>query len=411
MNERVSERLKRRKARATLKRSGVIASIKLVHAMASRVGTEPNLIPQFLLNADGLDLLWSQFEAEDATVLDCLVNLGTPDEYSADQQGELRVLINATKAVANAHRSIRKETDDECNSSKSSAGVDAALGPTYSRLPELPLPTFAGDFHMWPTFRDRFTALVDVRPNLSNIDKLYYLMGCLQGTALEAIRGIPASQANYSLAWSTLSKRFYRPRMVATSLIDKLLNAPSSSQESLQDLTTVLSTFEESISLLSALDIPDLGSFMLFSLAFRTLPLGTRKLFESTIHNDSDYPSVDNLLKFIRGRITVFENVGESRKPVVQSKSLPASAPLVKNRPTKGHPVALVAAKPSGASTASCLCCSGSHSLSTCPQLRSWSVDDRNRWAHDHRLCFNCLSSSHWLRACQSKSRCQTCSK
>ncbi|KAF0719706.1 Integrase catalytic domain-containing protein, partial [Aphis craccivora] len=406
-----TERMERRKARATLKRSGVIASIKLVHAMASRVGTEPNLIPEFLLNADGLDLLWSQFETEDATVLDCLVNLGTPEEYSADQQGELRVLINATKAVANAHRPIRKETDYECNSSKASAGIDAAPVPTYSRLPEIPLPKFAGDFHMWPTFRDRFTALVDVRTNLSNIDKLYYLMGCLQGTALEAICGIPATHANYSLAWSTLSARFYRPRVVATSLIDKLLNAPSSSQESLQDLTTVLSTFEESISLLSALDIPDLGSFMLFSLAFRTLPLGTRKLFESTVLNDADYPSVDNLLRFIRGRITVFENVGDSRKPGAQSKSLPAAAPLVRNHLTKGHPVALVAAKPSGASPASCLCCSGSHSLSTCPQLRSWSVDDRNRWAHDHRLCFNCLSSSHWLRACQSKSRCHTCSK
>jgi len=162
--------------------------------------------------------------------------------------------------------------------------------------------------------------------------------------------------------------------MVATSLIDKLLNAPSSSQESLQDLTTVLSTFEESISLLSALDIPDLGSLILFSLAFRTLPLCTQKLFESTVLNDSDYPSVDNLLKFIRGRITAFENVGNSRKPVAQSKSLPAAAPIVKNRSNKGHPVALVAAKASGASTASCLCCSWSHSLSVCPQLRSWSV-------------------------------------
>ncbi|KAL4153154.1 hypothetical protein QTP88_000987 [Uroleucon formosanum] len=405
------ERTERRRTRATLKRSGAIASIKAVHAMASRVGTEPNLIPEFLLNVDGLDLLWSQFETEDSTVLDCLVNLGIPEEYSADQQGELRVLINATKAVANAHRPIRKDTADERNLSRTSTSFGAASGPMYSRLPEIPLPKFAGDFHMWPTFRDRFTALVDGRPGLSNIDKLYYLMGCLQGTALEAIRGIPASDANYSLAWSTLSTRFYRPRMVATSLIDKLLNAPSSSQESLQDLISVLSTFEESISLLSALKIPDLGSFILFSLAFRTLPLGTRKLFESTILNDSDYPSVDNLLRFIRGRITVFENVGDSRKSAGQSKSLPAAAPLVKNRSNKGHPVALVAAKPSGASTASCLCCSGSHSLSTCPQLRSWSVDDRNRWAHDHKLCFNCLSSSHWLRACSSKSRCRTCSK
>ncbi|KAL4126534.1 hypothetical protein QTP88_010755 [Uroleucon formosanum] len=294
------ERTERRRTRATLKRSGAIASIKAVNAMASRV-----------------DLLWSQFETEDSTVLDCLVNLGIPEEYSADQQGELRVLINATKAVANAHRPIRKDTADERNLSRTSTSFGAASGPMYSRLPEIPLPKFAGDFHMWPTFRDRFTALVDGRPGLSNIDKLYYLMGCLQGTALEAIRGIPASDANYSLAWSTLSTRFYRPRMVATSLIDKLLNAPSSSQESLQDLISVLSTFEESISLLSALKIPDLGSFILFSLAFRTLPLGTRKLFESTILNDSDYPSVDNLLySWSHHRIRKCRRFAEVGRPV-----------------------------------------------------------------------------------------------
>jgi len=146
-----TERTERRKTRATLKRSGVIASIKAVHAMASRVGTEPNLIPEFLLNVHGLDLLWSQFETEDSTVLDCLVNLGTPEDYSVDQQGELRVLINATKAVANAHRPIRKDTDDERNFSKTSVGFDVAPGPTYSRLPEIALPKFAGDFHMWPT--------------------------------------------------------------------------------------------------------------------------------------------------------------------------------------------------------------------------------------------------------------------
>lgn len=267
---------------------------------------------------------------------------------------------------------------------------------------------------MWPTFRDRFTALVDVRVGLSNIDKLYYLMGCLQGAALDAIRGIPASNDNYKLAWSTLSARFYRPRMVATSLIDKLVDAPSSSQESLHDLTSFLTTFDENISLLTALNIPDLGSFILFTLAFRTLPLGTRKLFESTVSENTDYPSIGNLIKFIRGRITVLENVGDSRKHSVQSKSLPAAGLYHKNHSGKNHPVALVTTKPSDkgpdSSTTPCPCCSDPHTLSSCPRYRSWSVDDRNQWAHDHKLCFNCLGSSHWLRACQSKTRCHTCS-
>jgi len=58
-----------------------------------------------------------------------------------------------------------------------------------------------------------------------------------------------------------------------------------------------------------------------------------------------------------------------------------------------------------------CPCCSSSHNTGGCPKFRSWSLDDRNSWAHDNKVCYNCLSGNHWIRACTSKSRCQKCSK
>lgn len=323
---------------------------------------------------------------------------------------ELRILINATKAVA---QTLQKDVVSEQDVSKSLIRSGGWGGNNFSRLPEIPLPKFNGEFHRWPTFRDRFIALVEGRPGLSNVDKLYYLTGCLQGVALDAIRGIPVSEQNYELAWSTLATRFYRPRMVATSLVDKLLVVPTSSQESLHDLTVFLATFEESISLLSSLNIPDLGSFILFTLAFRNLSVVTRKLFESSISGVSTYPSIDDLLKFIRTRITVLENVSEI-KGTVNRKSNQNSISVVsgfgKGRPGKEHPVSLVTTKSVSSSVLSCLRCSGPHNISSCSQFRSGSIDDRNRFAHDHKLCFNCLSGSHWSRACPSKARCQTCS-
>jgi hypothetical protein len=104
-----------------------------------------------------------------------------------------------------------------------------------------------------------------------------------RGSAAEAVRSIPVASDSYDLAWTTLSNSFNRPRMVATSLVDKLLNVPSSTQESLPELTRFLCEFSESVSLLNALNIPVLGSFLLFALAFRRLPITTRKLFESTV--------------------------------------------------------------------------------------------------------------------------------
>jgi len=149
---------------------------------------------------------------------------------------------------------------------------------------------FIGRARTHVDFRDRFSALVDTRHNLSNIDKMYYLIGCLKGAAADAIRGIPVSADNYELVLNTLSDKFNRPRLVATSLVDKLLQSSAMTQESLNDLNTFVGTFSESISLFDALKISDTGSFILFSIAFRCLPVSTRKLFEA--NSSADYPSI-----------------------------------------------------------------------------------------------------------------------
>jgi len=155
------------------------------------------------------------------------------------------------------------------------------------------------------------------------------------------------------------------------------------SRESLNDLTTLLITFDEYISLLSAMDIPNLGSFVLFSLAFRTLPLGTRKVFESIMSSNFTYPSVGKLSDEVCGRITVLKNVSESKKTSINTKAYPVTGPAANLRSGKHNSVALVAAKQpvkgSSDSTVSCPCCSDWHTISKCSKFRSWSLDDRNK--------------------------------
>lgn len=74
------------------------------------------------------------------------------------------------------------------------------------------------------------------------------------------VRDIPVSEDNYVLALSTLSERFYRQQLAATSLTDKFLHASTMTQDSLQYLNIFVSVFNEVISLLEALKIPDMGS-------------------------------------------------------------------------------------------------------------------------------------------------------
>jgi len=206
------------------------------------------------------------------------MELGELEGYSPDLPGEVRNLITTSKSIISQLTPTGAEVIDlsyinnqvdkgknvghQVGSSASSTSIPS------SRLLEIPLPIYDGDFHQWPTFRDQFRVNVDSR-SIPKADKMYYLVGCLRAVVSDAIRGIPMSEDHYDLAWLTVEHRFNRPRLVAMSLIDKLFQLPVSTQESLSDLNTFVSKFSEGLFLLKSLNIPDFGSFVLFSMAFR----------------------------------------------------------------------------------------------------------------------------------------------
>lgn len=129
--------------------------------MTARVSTDSGFIPEFILNADGLFVFWSQFKVDDNALLECLVKLNRASKYSVGQAGEISALINSAKAVANQHRPTRSTSAVDNNVGNTSSLSDASQCQTFSRLPEISLPKFGGGSHLWPKFHDRFTSLVD----------------------------------------------------------------------------------------------------------------------------------------------------------------------------------------------------------------------------------------------------------
>lgn len=416
MDDKEHERLGRLMARANIKRTAVISRIRAIHTMAMRVADQPDLVPSFSILAADLDMLWSEFKAEDESVLDYLVTLNKLDDYSPDLGPEVRQLISDAKAVALGIISQNTEAVDLSYLRRElspSRAPSAESVKSFTRLPEIPLPIFAGDFREWPAFRDKFSALVDTRPHLSNIEKMYYLISCLKGVASEAVQGIPVSSDNYQLVMSTLTSRFNRPRLVATSLVEQLLHAPTMSQESLQDLNKFLFTFQENISVLNAMKIPELGSFILFSMAFRCLPLHTRKLFEAS--SSADYPSITQLLDFVRSRVSILEVVDNPHKNSAtcvfhKGERLIGQFRKGGEQPGKrqsSRPMSLITSK----SDNKCPCCSEAHKVASCTQFKSWSAEERIRWTREHRLCFICFSTEHWVPQCKIKANCLKCSR
>lgn len=199
------------------------------------------------------------------------------------RQNELGNQVQQNNFVGEHAGSVNNNANSDFNahaSNNSNGAHPMSVGSMDgARLPKIPLPSFSGDIYSWVFFRDRFGSMVDQRPNLSNADKMYYLHGCLRGEALDAVRGIPTSGDNYKLAWSTLQALYDRPRLVASSLVEKLIKVQMSSHESLTDLIKFVSLFDENVAVLKSMSIPDLGDFILFTLASRCLPATCRSQF------------------------------------------------------------------------------------------------------------------------------------
>lgn len=420
-----AQRLVRMMDRSMIKRNTCVARIKAIHSIAQRASEVHELGPQLLVAVEDLDALWTDFVTEDNAVLEFLCELDRSVEYSGELSVEVRGLIIYSKSIAKQYNSstgleyedkgsvtsgsrkstsVERVNDVKRHVASSDAVVMPGVPVSGVRLPEVPLPSFSGDVHKWPAFRDRFHVMVDQRPQLSTIEKMYYLIGCLRNDAAELVRNIPVSADTYGLMWSTLEARYDKPRMVASTLIEKLLSAPLAPQETIATLNQFMSIFDEGISLLNSLHMPDLGDFLLFTLASRCLPVSCRTLFESSCN--SEYPSVATLFTFIRARIAVLERVNHVPMPSQTDNSRNKAEGSRRFRKTVA--TSLIT---SNASTPKCLCCNGAHVLVDCGTFKGWSVEVRIKWVRERRLCFLCLSDKHWSQRCSSRNKCIHCSR
>ncbi|KAF0748221.1 Uncharacterized protein FWK35_00023001 [Aphis craccivora] len=355
------DRLKRTKKRAMVKRTAIVNCIKSILDLGLSGESDLNARQRFLISINDLSDLWRKFVVENDAVLDALIELG----LSGGVVEEPRC---GSESEATAVSTIPP------GSGKSPTATVSAVQPSHSmRLPEIPLPRFSGDLADWPVFRDRFVALVDSRSNISNIEKFYYLVSCLELKASEVIKGITGSNDTYSLAWKALVERFDKPR-------NKFLNI-----------------FDENVGILESLEIPDLGDFLMFSIAFRSLPVSSRRLFEMT--NSEKYPKAQELFKFVKNRIQVLELAGgtpsSSGSKQGHLKPPPNSKKEWKNdRKTSTSLVTTQSTSTTSSKPAKCPSCDGSHQLSNCPGFKGLNQHWSNKCKES---CSKCKRRHHVL--------------
>jgi hypothetical protein len=82
---------KRARVLAELKRNNVATNIKNIFEMAGTIVNSPELFPKFLRLARDTDNLWTQFNVENDSLLDALIDLNKIDDFDTNIEPSVMV--------------------------------------------------------------------------------------------------------------------------------------------------------------------------------------------------------------------------------------------------------------------------------------------------------------------------------
>ena len=146
---------------------------------------------------------------------------------------------------------VRRKTEEQ--SGTDSKEDNSSRG---SILQKIAIPTFAGDYQLWPSFRDLFTSLVIKNSSLSAVDKLHYLKSSLSEEAARLIQNVTITANNFKRAWAAVSEKYDVPRLLIHAQLKALMSLPSMSKGSAQELKDLLHGTRDAVEALETLQLP-----------------------------------------------------------------------------------------------------------------------------------------------------------
>lgn len=266
------------------------------------------------------------------------------------------------------------------------------------KLRAMDVPTFAGSFDTWRSFRDSFRSLVHDNESLTKIQKFHHLQASLKGPAADVLDSIELCDENYDEAWALLNKRFNYEKWIIEGHVNALLNLPAIKRDTPEALRQLHDSTLKNLRALNSLNRPTKHwGDMMVQLILSRLDSHTFQRWELTRTSD-EFPSLDELLSFLLKQAISLETV---RKQFGPSKPDQSHKVLI----TKHAKTHLAAVKPV------CPKCKGPHLAFECSSFRELPPNERLRVIQSARLCTNCLrTNKHNARNC-SGGRCRKCEK
>lgn len=273
------------------------------------------------------------------------------------------------------------------------------------RLPELSLPKFDGNYQGWLSFRDKYESTIHRHEGLSDVQKLQYLRSCLSGDAEKVISSLSTTTANYHEAWEQLQQTFNHKRTIARGHYRAIDKIPSMTRDCPRQLGELVHTVQSNLRSLKTLGmtIEQQWEAMLYFKLEENLDKTTRTAWNRELKN-TDIPSLDKFLEFLRTTILNMELESTTRERTQASTSRPTTTikRASNHRSTKAQTFVTQ-------EVYKCGVCKGAHPVFKCEEFHNLTKTERNNKVSQERLCHNCLRSGHTTVQCFSSKRCSIC--
>ncbi|XP_052746144.1 uncharacterized protein LOC128199674 [Bicyclus anynana] len=343
----------------------------------------------FMNESETIDALHAKFENILDSINDLLLQINPKAQPDYQALDSFEDLYSTVKRVRNK---ILSNTNNNLSNTKNEAPA------THINLAPIQIPCFDGKPQNWAIFYETFKANVHLNKNLTDSQRVQYLISKLTQGALTFTAGLVPNGDTYNIIWNNLVKKYQDKRALATHYLNNIFDLKNCSNN-VNSLNMFIEKFSSSVAALKQIDISDLTDFILLHCALRKMDSQIIQNFEMSLQSKNiDIPTYTQLVEFVQMQVKILERSNTSLQKISNSNS----------RNTYKTLIAQTDFSSNNATTNSCELCNQSHSnLYHCKKFIE--INDplsRFEFIKSKNGCINCLSLFHNLRSCKSRVTC-----
>lgn len=212
------------------------------------------------------------------------------------------------KALAQANSLIKESSSKTII--KDSENTVISANKLKISLPPINIIQFNGSLDNWLHFRDLFISLIHENVELSNIEKMHYLISSLKDEARRAIEGLSISANNYEQAWSLLLERFNNEKLIIQTHIKKIINMPAINKANSVNLRQIVDNVRNNLAALGTLGEPiQHWDSLLITIITDKFDFHTAREWQSIFSNCNNMPPLSKLIQFLESRTQHLESI------------------------------------------------------------------------------------------------------